>query len=94
MKEKEISDQDVKWYDEKNQEGSRVAINHRGLMPRCFNCKGTYQIVASDRDGLAKAIHPKNTCPFKKTFYGKSDLDNVNQIRSFSDEMLVKRGGS
>ena len=93
MSEEEKPEKDVKWYDEKNQEGSRVAINHRGLMPRCYNCNETYQRVVSDKEGFAKAAHPKNACPFKRTFYGRDDLDNINQIRSLSEEMLAKRGG-
>jgi hypothetical protein len=91
MSEEEKLEKDSKWYDEKNQEGSRVSVNHRGLMPRCYNCNGTYQRVVSDKEGFAKAIHPKNSCPFKKTFYGKDDLDNINQIRVFLNDMLVKR---
>lgn len=85
---------DVKWYDEKNQEGSRVAINHRGLMPKCFNCNGTYQRVLSDRiDMTSKAKHPSNSCPFKKVFYGMNDVELIAKIRASNDEMVSKRNG-
>ncbi len=85
------SEEDYKWYDERNQEGRRPSINHRGLMPKCFNCNGTYQSGKSDREGQVLVTHPRNSCPFKKSIYGKDELECIAQIRESNEAMLKKR---
>ena len=73
---------DTKWWDEKNQQGSRVAIHHKGLMPTCFNCNTKYKIVKSDKDDMQfKAEHTKNGCPFIKHYYGQTAFECLVQLR-------------
>ena len=84
---------DKRWYDEKGQEG-RPLINHKGMMPKCFNCGGQYVTVVSDVEGKSKIEHPKRPCPFKQVFYGDSDFECVVALKKFNETMIARRNTS
>lgn len=91
VKKKENPEIDTQWWDEKNQ-GFRVAINHKGLMPSCFSCNAKYKLSKSDKDSMPfKVEHPKNGCPFLKTVYGKTEFECVVQLKKELDEVIAKR---
>ena len=70
---------DVKWYDEKNQEGKRTIINNRGLMPSCPNCLKPYKIYEEGGKYISK--HVDNHCPYKQEFIGDTNLEALNKTR-------------
>jgi hypothetical protein len=67
-------------------------INHKGLMPRCFNCNTSYKMVPVDKKEFSyKAEHGPGSCPFGQDFYGVTDIECVTEIRRYNERMLEVR---
>lgn len=83
---------DKEWYVERKiKEESKLNVNHKGLMPKCFNCNSSYKFVPSDKEDFPFKAEHATKCPFGVVIYGESDINCIAQIRVYNNKMIEAR---